>query len=137
MTGVSEHILLHQIVFDTVDDMGRLNDQFSDAILDHGFHRFFYRVDRNPVPLFQLSDDHLAGPGTVDGSIRIGVPDIGLNAVNGLFTGFVDAGAEAHDQDRFFRMFLHKWKTSFVNLLSVYHRYGKKSNASDGIGIFY
>ena len=32
MTGVSEHILLHQIVFDTVDDMGRLNDQFSDAI---------------------------------------------------------------------------------------------------------
>ena len=107
MIGVSEHILFHQIIFDSVDDVGGLNNQLFDAVPDHGFHGLFYSVDRDTVPVFQFADDHLAGPGPVNRSVRIGFADISFDAVDGLFAGFVDAGAEAYDQNRFFRIFIH------------------------------
>lgn len=43
-------IFFHQIIFNTIDYMGRLYDHFCDAVCDHLFHGLGYVVDPDIVP---------------------------------------------------------------------------------------
>ena len=113
-------IFFHQIIFNTIDHMGRLYDHFCDAVCDHLFHGFGYVVDPDIVPFQKFCHDHFTGPGTVNLIIREMFSDALFNHIDGLFAGIRKTGTETDHQNRF-SCFRHKvlFLSSIVIISSV------------------
>ena len=96
------------MILDTVQDMCRLHSHFPDPVCDHLFHGFFYRRNDIIVPFLKNRNDHLAGPCTIDSMIAKSIGNILLDLFYGSFSGGFITGSEAHDQDRFICLLIHK-----------------------------
>ena len=59
-THVFHQILHHPVIFNPVDDVGRLDDHVLDPIRRHTGQRLRYRINTDPLCTFQLADDHPA-----------------------------------------------------------------------------
>ena len=95
-------IFFHQIIFDTVDHMGRLYDHFCDAVCDHLLHGFGYIVDFDIVSCQKFCHDHFTGPGTINLIIGEMFTDTLFNHIDGLFAGIRKTGTETDHQNGFF-----------------------------------
>ena len=116
---IRKNFFFHNIILDTVQDMGRLNNHLPDPVCDHLFKSFLYSRNRIVISFFQNWDDKFTGPCTIDPMILKSVSNVLFNLFYSGFSGCFIAGSEAHDQNRFICLLIHK-KYSPKYLFSAY-----------------
>ena len=97
--SVGKSLLLHNIVFDSIDHMSWLYENVCDAVCPHSLHRLFYGINMYVISLVYFIDDHFACPRSVKRILWKSSLHIFFDSVNGNLSRIVMACSKAHCQD--------------------------------------
>ena len=104
-----KRLLFHDIIFDTVQNVGGLNDHVCDPVRFHLFHSLNYVGNIKIVALFQDRQDHLTCPGAVNTVIRKSLGNFFFNFFDSCFSGRLIACSETDGKNCFLCCLVH-WK---------------------------
>ena len=87
------------LIFQTVHQVGRLDDDVLDAVVDRAVHRFFEVIDDFAVSVLHVIDNDLRGEASAHVKLRKCRSNILFDRADGESSGVVEAGAERYDED--------------------------------------
>ena len=111
-----KNVCFHKIVLHSIHYVSWLNDHLFDSVLCHALHSFFHVIIMNVIPFFNLRQDHLACPGTINPVLGKSGSNCLFNCVNSHFSGILMAGSKAYHKNCFLGEITHSL-TSIVLFL--------------------